>query len=445
MRRWGKALAALTLCLLLGGCSLFQPVRELLSVPSYSAQNEALKRAFEADYGKNVQYKSPVSGEYLSAFVVADLDADSADEALVFFLPDALTATVHVGMMDYADGEWQRTGELEGVGSDVYSVETIDLDGDGQKEVILCWSTIESFRVMSIYGCAEAPFSLLRLSEIAYTEKLTADLDGDESIEIFTTYLYSAGGSQAAQARVMRKTENGISVLDKCELDSKISGYGDMILQRTDTGSVLYVDAFKGESQMITEVLCWDALTASLTAPLLDDETRTNEQTWRSTPVPCRDLDADGVPEIPCQWDVPEDSELWKGEAKLDRSLYITQWCVFREGTLEPKTESLVQGAKWVFKIPDAWRGRFTVRINQDADKWNFYQTDPETGESVGYLCSVIFTTRTRWEEERAGTYADCIELCAAGEDVTLVYGINTESPLGVGEDLLREAFGYLD
>ena len=32
MRAWGKALFALMLCFVLGGCSLFSPVRELLYV-----------------------------------------------------------------------------------------------------------------------------------------------------------------------------------------------------------------------------------------------------------------------------------------------------------------------------------------------------------------------------------------------------------------------------
>lgn len=432
MRACLKALPALLLCVLLSGCSLFAPVRELLAVPSFSAQNEALKRVFESEYGKNMQYKLPISGQYLSAFVVADLDADDADEALVFFLPDAFTTTVHVGILDCIDGAWQRTGELEGGGSDIYSVETIDLDGDGMQEVILCWSTLESSRVMSIYGCSREPFSLLRLSENAYTAKLAADLDGDGSMELFTTYLSSAGGSQTAQARVLRKTESGISVLDKCELDSKVSGYGEIFLQRTDTGAVLYADAYKGESQMITEVLCWDTQTSSIRAPLLDAETLTNEQTWRSTAVPCRDTDGDGVPEIPCQHEL------------LD-SLYITQWCAFRDGALIPKQESLVHGTQWQFTVPEAWRGRFTVRVDQDADKWDFYQTDPATGDSVSYLCSVIFTSKTRWEQNRDKLYADCTELCAAGEDTVLVYGINTENPLGVAETQLREAFGYLD
>ena len=444
MRAFGKALLALTLCFVLGGCSLFKPVRELLAVPSFSAQNEAIKRAFESDYGKNVQYKSPISGQYLSSFVVDDLDADGTDEALVFFLPDAFTTTVHIGVLDCAEGTWQRTGEIEGGGSDVYSVETIDLDADGQQEVILCWSTLESGRVMSIYGCTKAPFSLLRLSENAYTQKLAADLDGDGSIEIFTTHLSSAGGSQNAQARVLRKTESGISVLDKCDLDSKVSGYGESYLQKTETGSILYADAFKGDSQMITEVLCWDARTSTMTAPLLDGETLTNEQTWRSTPIPCRDVDGDGVPEIPCQHEVLEKSEVWKGDRQIDRQLYITQWCAFLGGELVPVLESLAHGAQWMFSIPDAWRGRFTVRIDQDADKWNFYQTDPVTGESVGYLCSVIFTTAARWEENRSGIFADCTPLCTGNEEMVLVYGINTESPLGIGEAQLREAFVYL-
>ncbi len=445
MRAFGKALLALTLCVLLSGCSLFSPVRELLAVPSFSAQNEAVKHAFESDYGKNVQYKSPISGQYLSAFVVTDLDADGADEALVFFLPDAFTTTVRVGILDCIDGVWQRTGEIEGGGSDVYSVETIDLDADGVREVILCWTTLESSRVMSVYGCSKEPFSLLRLCENVYTAKLAADLDGDGSIEIFSTHLNSAGGNQTAQARVLRKNESGISVLDRCDLDSKVSRYGEMFVQRTDTGAVLYVDAYKGESQMITEVLCWDERTSTIFAPLLDAETLTNEQTWRSTAVSCRDVDGDGVPEIPCQRETFEHSGVWKGEEPLDRQLYVTQWCAFRDGELVPKQESLVYGTKWQFIVPDAWRGRFTVRVDADADKWDFYQTDPETGDSVSYLCSVIFTAKTQWEQNRDNLYADCTELCAAGEDTVLVYGINTESPLGVGETQLREAFGYLD
>ena len=444
MRAWEKALLALTLCVLLGGCSQFSQVRDLLSVPSYSAQNEALKRAFESDYGKSVQYKSPISGQYLSAFVVTDLDGDDTDEALVFFLPDAFTTTVHVGVLDYIGGEWQRTGELEGGGSDVYSVETIDLDGDGMQEVILCWSTLESGRVMSIYGCTHSPFSLLRLSETAYDAKLLADLDDDGSMEIVTTYLDPSGGVQTAQARVFGKSQSGISVLDRCDLDSKVRGYGGMILQRTDTGSVLYVDAYKGETQMITEVLSWDARTSTLQSLLLDGETLTNEQTWRGSAIPCRDLDGDGVPEIPCQREVLDGSELWKGGKRLDRQLYLTQWCAVRDGALVPKLESLVYTTKWLFTIPDAWRGRFTVRVDQDADKWDFYQTDIETGDSVGYLCSVIFTAETRWEQNRDTIYADWNELCTSGDDTVLVYGINTESPLGVGEPQLREAFGYL-
>ena len=444
MRRWGKALAALTLCLVLSGCSLFAPVRELLAVPSFSAQNEAIKRAFESDYGIHVQYKSPISGPYLSSFVVSDLDSDGADEALVFFLPDSFTTTVHVAILDCVDGTWQRTGELEGGGSDVYSVETIDLDADGLSEVILCWSTLESSRVMSIYGCTDAPFSLVRLSEHAYTEKLAVDLDGDANTEIFTIDLYSAGGSQTAQARVLRKTESGISVLDKCDLDSKVSGYGGISVQRTDSGSVLYVDAYKGELQMITEVLCWQTQTASLRAPLLDSETLTNELTWRDTSAPCRDVNGDDVPEIPCQREPLENSEIWKDDVRLDRRLYITQWCAFRGDELVPVLETLVHGARWMFTIPQTWQGRFTVRMDQDADKWTFYETDPVTGESVGYLCSVIFTTKTRWEGNRSGAYADYTVLCAENEDVVLVYGINTESPLGVAEAQLREAFGYL-
>lgn len=442
MKRVISVLTSAALCIALGGCTLFSPVRELIAAPAFSAQNEELRHAFEASFGDQAQYCAPISGAYLSAFVVEDFDGDGADEALVFYLPDAYTQTVHIGVLDYTDGAWQRTAELEGGGSDVYSVETIDLDADGRREVVLCWGSSDNTHVMSVYACVSAPFALRRLSEGAYTEKLLADLDGDGDTEIFTLSLYSEGGSQTAEARVVRKNGLRIIVLDTCALDGKVSGYAGIEPYTMQTGSVLFADAYKGDGQMITEVIRYDADTSALSAPLLDEQTLTNERTWRNRPIRCRDLDGDGMPEIPCQQQTLSGADIRQGEALTEYTMYVTRWCALREDDLVPVQDCLVhEDMRWQYRIPDSMRGQFTLRVDPDADAWSFFRLDGRTGAREEHLFSVVFTTRAQWEENREGIYAQYTLLREEEADVLLVYGLPADP---ARQASVRDAFTYL-
>ena len=436
--------SALLMCLLLSGCTPFYAVSDLLSPPQFSEENAALRKAFEAQAGKNVQYKSPVSGENLSAFLLEDLDADGEREALVFYTPDSMDSTVRIGVLSCTDGNWQRVQDLEGGGSDVYSAEILDMDADGQPEVIVCFGTPEGGHVMSIFTCASAPFSLVKLSERGYTAMCRADLNGDGQTQIFTIYLYAENGSRTAQARVLQKTQNGILTLDKCYLDGKVTGYGEMFLCPTDTGCVLYADAYRGENEMLTEVIVWDRETASLRVPLLDDETRSNTQTVRHSHIVCRDLDGDDVPEIPCQSSAFPYGEIVQNGAVVASQIYLTQWCAFRGDRLEPVRQSLVHtNGKYMFTIPTSWTGRFSVVQYPEKQQWDFYHIDPATGERIGYLFSALFTTHTKWMQTR-DALSDYTPLRSEGEDMLLVYGINTESPLQLSEEMLQDAFMIL-
>lgn len=73
-------------CLLLSACSSFQPnLTDLMQSPKLTEEQaeiyEALTNAADVS---DVQLKYPKSGDYRSAFVMFDLDADGEDEALVF-------------------------------------------------------------------------------------------------------------------------------------------------------------------------------------------------------------------------------------------------------------------------------------------------------------------------------------------------------------------------
>ena len=192
---------------------------------------------------------------------------------------------------------------------------------------------------------------------------------------------------------------------------------------------------------MITEVIRFDAAASAMTAPLLDEQTRTNERTWRSAAIRCRDMDGDGVPEIPCQRDTLPGAEVLRGDTLRAYTIYLTQWCAFRYDELVPVVDCLVhEDLRWQFRIPDDLRARFTLRVDPDADTWSFIEFDPDTGTHGTHLFSVAFTTRARWEEARGSVYASYNLLRSAHEDVLLLYEAQDSKMLST----LSDAFTYM-
>ena len=439
-----RLLLPVLICLLFCGCTPFYAVSELLSPPQFSADNAALRKAFEATAGKNVQYRSPVSGENLSAFLLEDLDADGEREALVFYSPDSLDSTVHIGVLEQTDGVWQSVQDVACSGSDVFSAETLDMDCDGQTELIVCFGMPDGSRLMSVFSCAAQPFSLIKLSDNSYTAMRCADLNGDGQTEIFTIFLYPDAGGQTAQARVLQKTQTEVSTVDKCFLDGKVTGYGDIFLCPTDTECVLFADAYRGDSEMLTEVIVWDRESKTMRAPLLDGQTRSNTKTVRYTRVASRDIDGDGMPEIPRQSSEFRHGEIVRNGMTVASPMYLTEWCAFRGDDLEPIQQSLVYtDGKCMFNVPQDWTDKFSVVSDPDKGQWDFYSIDPRTDERVGYLFTALFTTRTQWTNQR-DKLSDYTPLLTAGEEMLLVYGINTESSLFLSEAMLKDAFMML-
>ena len=192
---------------------------------------------------------------------------------------------------------------------------------------------------------------------------------------------------------------------------------------------------------MITEVIRFDAAASAMTAPLLDEQTRTNERTWRSAAIRCRDMDGDGVPEIPCQRESLPGAEVLRGDTLRAYTIYLTQWCAFQNDDLVPVVDCLVhESLRWQFRIPDDLRGRFTLRVDPDADTWSFLAFDPDTNTHGAHLFSVVFTTLARLEEERESVYASYKLLRSAHEDVLLLYDTQ-ESEM---QSTLSDAFTYM-
>ena len=145
-------------CLLLSGCHALDvfSVDSLLRPPKLTGENARIQKAFESAVGSDVQLMNPLTGDLSSAFVFCDYDADGQDETLVFYAKTDAPSEVHVRFMDYSAGEWRSVGDVNGNGSEVYSVELINADADDYQEILVAWTVSDSKRskFLSIYKYA---------------------------------------------------------------------------------------------------------------------------------------------------------------------------------------------------------------------------------------------------------------------------------------------------
>ena len=175
MRKIGWVL----LCaLVLSGCSApfgATNVEELLRAPQPSAQQSAVQKALNSYLGETLHLKYPRGGTEMSPLLFADLDGDAVDEAVVLYVADSKGQNVHLAVLENKQSAWEVTYEIEGLSTEVASVETAQLTGNGVQLLVGYATATISDKYLSVYDYQDE--TITRVYEQAYTQYLAADLD----------------------------------------------------------------------------------------------------------------------------------------------------------------------------------------------------------------------------------------------------------------------------
>lgn len=329
-RRWFAAFLAV---LLLGctGCSM--DVDSFLKPPLAQGEQQQIQTALETyirDSGFSaVRYTLhyPSEGEYTSAFVVCGADGrpvqengGTATQAVAFYsLPSAPEET-HINLLYRDAEEWVSVSDLTGFGSDILQVAFGDLDGDGVAELLTGWNTYNS-RDHRLVVLSAAGETLRVLSDDRlYTQLYAGDLTANERDDLL---LLRSGSANTASAELLTLEENEFRSLGKAPLDGYIQQFGSMQLCKLSRAyRGLYVDAVKSGGVMITELLYYDG--GQLCAPFYDPETNSNTATARRSGLAARDINGDGLVEIPAGTLLPGYEE--GTEQSLPSYAWLTVW-----------------------------------------------------------------------------------------------------------------------
>lgn len=409
-------LIAVAVALLLGAFLLIMTrlhsPQEVLSPPNPNGENRKLQQAFERAVGSGTEYKLqyPAEGDYRSAYVLYDLDGDEENEAIVFYSRTSDEGTVRVHILDYIDDEWKSILDSSGYGSKIDSVTFADLNNDGMSEAILSWSLsgTDSSRTMTVHSIlldgSKPEFKTL--SNMPYKAMGVYDMDNDGAKEILVLWNETTRKVPHNYAALMKMNGNGLQQYgDEITLDSTASVYDGVYIQEGQT-PMAFVDALKDDNTMFTEVLWWDAAAQTLRAPFTDNDTHTNISTLRASAIPVKDIDDDGLIEIPVAYGSSGTSGRTNGQdADEEERIALNSWCtttVDEPGVLRNKAYGMMDTTnRYVLQVDAAYRDNVLFYRNKKTGVITVYSAT-ETGKGEP-LFSLVYSASGKpksWNSE---------------------------------------------
>lgn len=358
MRKILSTLMCILLAVLLCGCDFlsFDP-ESLLDAPKIADEQTAIYQALVAYVGKNVTLKYPRSGEYTSAFVIANIDNEDGDEALVFYADSQdQDATVQVCVLDkLSDGRWQGICRIDGMGD---SIDKIAINHMSEAcDIIIGYGTA-GYEDSAVYIYRYHSSSLATLYENTYSVLEINDLDNCGYNEVICV-----GKSGVRSQVTVIKSSDGLSYfMHEAPLSASvtaISGYAYGALD--GGGKIFYLDVMDDSGYITTEMVYFTD--EGLTCPT-SSIAGLREFTKRQYSYGSIDYDGDGVVEIPIN-----EQFIGYSNGNLPGNQFMTVWYVYDSRSLSyVKEASSYYNIKeeYVFRIPNRWQGIVTPIVDEE-------------------------------------------------------------------------------
>lgn len=414
-RLFSALLFAVAMCFVLSSCdsnSVIRPVSALLSPPLYYEEYEELVEAFNTNVGKSALLCSPQSGSHKSAIVVEDVDSDGETEAIIFYRASAEETVVRMHYFTVSSGKWVSNGDFNGYGNEVKSVVVEDMDGDGFKELIVTWSLsgVTESNVTSIYRATYMTGKYKEISNEACILCEVVDVDSDLKKEIFYISQSNTSGFIQKVAKVMKLSGDSVVHMGETKIDPNIITYKSFKTEKSSGDSPLkiYIDAFKGENNMITELIYWDKDKKELVAPLVDPETLANNATLRFEPILSSDINNDGIIDIPVQSEIFANGD--DSTTIAVENVYLTRWCNFNSATdFDTVENTLVNYSDgYMIYIDEDELDAVGIRNYRSQNCWVVYKVQSNGEEEE--IFSVMKVPAHRWNERKSDSYIPIIE-----------------------------------
>ena len=385
--------AVIVLCVMLSGCSVELRSIDSLMRPPHTATEAELKNSINKLLGNQISYRSPESGENHSAIILRDINGDGTEEAIVFYVKNDDTSVVRMCVLTQSNENWLLVSDFAGNGSGVLNVDFDDLNNDNDEEILVTWFLFEdkSQKMLSVYSSDIKDDTLkvsVRISE-PYSIMAVTDVYGTGNKQLLIAYSNNTRVSDRTTLKLIGVSEGDeILLINEMNLDSRIVNLLSFSCD-LPSGNItprLYIDAQISDGQNITQVLEWN--TAQRKFVSLINDTDDPDMTLRSSNLLCKDIDADGIIEIPLRKPMSE-------SINSDTSLgYVLEWCEVADSKLVPQEYYVVNLLEnYTLYYPEEWKDKIFVKSNISTRIWDFVDLNEKL------LFSIVACNFEDWDE----------------------------------------------
>lgn len=399
-----KKAAVCALSLVMTGCAGTNfNVDGLLNAPKLTSEQSEIHQALIESVGSNITIKYPKNGQNRSAYVIANIDDEPGDEALVFYKYSSEDSTVRVNLLDKDDnGDWYSVKELKGAGSDIDRVIITDIGGSNSADVIVGYQSVsDENRTLEVYDYAGGKFGKIGAS--GYSVLDTADINADGKNEIITVAKESNAdnGEVTAKASLLKLKDGELIKDEEIDMCPNMTSYAKTVVGGLKSGRTgLYIDSLNGDGKLATELIYYRY--SKLQNPMQSSGDKLLNMCTRPSGYYSVDLDGDGVVEIPSVAPMTGYEN-----AVEDEMVYMTSWNAYVDFyDLEKEYEGFYSVSDGYFvSFPERWKDMVTVKKDNDSGEYVFYKYNGDINSDMSELMRIVVCTRKKSQDHLEDGY----------------------------------------
>ena len=366
-KRFCRWLLCTLLCLCLAGCSMpgeQVQVEELLRAPKLSGDYGDVQTALNDWLGESAQLKYPMQGDLLSPFLIHDLDGDGQQDAAVLYTT-AQSSNVCVAILQKGrDGMWQVRQNAEGLADTVDSVGLAQLQPGDASQLVVGYVAAQGDHYLAVYSYTDGELSTIL--EQQYQQYLVEDITGGGSQDLILMSTLEDGGVQIELLTVDKEGSfqqvavMGLSADRFSGCASVAAGVG------ADGRHYLVLDGWTGISgnNLASVLLYFDEDTQQMVPAVQISTEKLYTASLRNVPsLVSQDLDSDGIVEIPTQ---PDEAGLLN--MSQSRRMDFIVWMDYTSPNPEKSFGLLDEETNCYIELPMEWEGNLKLTDSEQYD-----------------------------------------------------------------------------
>lgn len=371
-----KMLACAAAAVMMSGCTgVNLSVDTLLAAPKLTDEQSDIHEALINSVGSNITLKYPRNGENRSAFVVANVDEEESDEAIVFYEysgSDGAQDGLRVNLLDRnEEGDWYSVKEIAGAGTEIDKVILTKVSGVKGTCVIVGYQSMAGEdKTLEIYSYRDGELSRIGTDYYSVLEAIDIDSDGTNELLTIRKTTNAETGLVTAKASLLEMKDGEITAGQSIDMCDNVASYARARAAKVlDGRSALYVDSINLDGSMQTEVIYYRY--SALQNPMHLRSEKLLPLCTRPSGYYSVDIDDDGVIEIPSTRVM-----LGYESALPEEQMLMTSWTVYKDFYELDEEHSGFYSVSdgYAMMFPTRWQDQVTVKKDSATNETVFYK-----------------------------------------------------------------------